>query len=176
MTDSPSGRSARRTSVSSSAASALSSSICPSTCALLPLVPHQPSEYPRLLGLRLQVGVVLLDESPDVFGHVENAGPLLLVERHREASEPIEGHATLLADLQRNASRLAILQSLVLGLQAFEFGFQVFRHARSPFAGQHSPVRMAQLCAKRLAWCSGSTPVSSRCKLFTHLNGERSEW
>src|SRR5262245_45523466 len=55
------------------------------------------TEASSVLGLEL--AVVVANEGPDVIGHVEQLGPLLLVQRDGEAAEPVDGHASLLAHL-----------------------------------------------------------------------------
>ena len=50
--------------------------------------------------LGLELGVVGLDEGAQVVGHVQELGPLLLVEGDGETSESVDGQGALLADLQ----------------------------------------------------------------------------
>ena len=50
--------------------------------------------------LGLQLGLVLLDEVADLVGHVEQPQPLLLVERHREATQAVDGDAALLKNAE----------------------------------------------------------------------------
>ena len=57
--------------------------------------------------LGLEARVIGADEGADVVGHVEQLGPLLVVEGHREAAEAVDRHAALFADLERHP-RLAV--------------------------------------------------------------------
>src|SRR2546426_7351769 len=80
------------------------------------------------LGLRfgLQLGVVFLDERPDLVGHGQQLRPLLLVERDREAAEAIDRHAALLADLEVDAATTLALEAFVFGFELLELGPQIF--------------------------------------------------
>ena len=68
---------------------------------------------------------VFLQESPDFVGHGEQFGPLLLVERDRKAAQPVHGHPALLADLETHAPASLSFEALVLGLEPFQFRFQI---------------------------------------------------
>src|SRR6185295_10629578 len=85
------------------------------------------SPRPRSLRLTLglQLPLVLLDEGADVVRHVQQLLPLLFVERDREASQAIDGHRALLAHLHRDPAGPAVLQRLVLGLEALQLGLQL---------------------------------------------------
>src|ERR1019366_4875116 len=72
------------------------------------------------LRLRLQLGVVLLEKRPDLVGHREELGPLLLVERHRKPPEPVDRDAAFFADLEAHAAAALTLQPFVLGFQSFQ--------------------------------------------------------
>jgi len=85
-----------------------------------PSLGRQRSE--RRLFLLLQPSLVLLDERPDVIGHVEQLQPLLLVQRHGEPTEAVDRDASLLANLHRDALVPPRLQRLVLGLEALQLG------------------------------------------------------
>src|SRR5688500_1549065 len=71
-----------------------------------------------LLGFEL--GVVRFEEGADVLCNVEQARPLLLVERAGEAAEAVHRHAALFAHLQRHAARAARLEGGILRPQALE--------------------------------------------------------
>src|SRR3954463_7501241 len=76
---------------------------------------------------------MLGDERADLVGHVEELCPLFLVERDRKTAQPIDGHAALLAHLQRNAFRGAFFQRLVFLSESFELGAKIFiAHSSSP--------------------------------------------
>src|SRR5581483_12401264 len=79
----------------------------------------------RLVALRFQLRLVVLDEGADLVGHVEQLGPLLLVERDRKSSESVDGDAALVGDLERGPTRGTFLQSFVFRAQALELGFQI---------------------------------------------------
>src|SRR5262249_4730484 len=78
------------------------------------------------LGLGLQLRIVLFDELANIVGHRKQLPPLLFVERDGKASEPIHGHAALLADLQADAAPALALETIVPRLEAFELRFQIF--------------------------------------------------
>src|SRR5438105_3650310 len=78
-----------------------------------------------LLAFDLQSRFVLFDELADLVGHVEQLGPLLLVERHREAAQTVYRNASLLTDLESCGAAARTFQPLVFGLQTLELGFQV---------------------------------------------------
>src|SRR5262249_62248836 len=101
------------------------------------------SRSTRFLGL--QLGIVRLDEGADVVGHLEELGPLLLVEGDRKPAESVDGDPTLLADLQRLAARGLGLQRGVLLLTSLELCLQrVVSHRRSPLCQVLMPVRAAR--------------------------------
>src|SRR5215469_12687465 len=70
--------------------------------------------------LGLQLRVVLPDEGADVVGEIEQLGPLLLVQGHREATQAVDRDAALLAHLERDAPTAPRLQSLILGAQTLD--------------------------------------------------------
>src|SRR5262249_40268798 len=92
------------------------------------------------------------DETPDVVGNVEELGPLLLVERDREAAEPVHRHAALLAHLERDATALRPLEALVLRSQPRELRVLPVVHGvsastrggKEPAAA--GPLRSADVC------------------------------
>src|SRR5512147_238974 len=80
--------------------------------------------------LRLEALLVGLDEGANVVRHVEQLGPLLLVESHREAAEAVDRYAALFADLERHSSVGGALELRVLGPEALELcGHVIVRHA-----------------------------------------------
>src|SRR5207248_4325984 len=81
--------------------------------------------FPLVLWFGFQLRLVLLDERADVVRHVEELRPLLLVERHREAAEPVDRHASLLAHLHGDSPAAPRLERLVLGLQALHLCFHL---------------------------------------------------
>src|SRR3954453_16575842 len=79
----------------------------------------------QLVRFGFEFRVVIFDERPDIVSHIEEPSPLLLVKRDGKASESIDGHAALFADLQRYAPRRAILEPFVLRAQPVEFCLQI---------------------------------------------------
>src|SRR5258706_12793063 len=91
-----------------------------------------PATGTDLLRLGLQLRVVLLEEGANLVGHREQLLPLLLVERDRKASQPVDRHAAFLAHLQADAAPALRLQPLVLRLQPLELRPQILvRHNTS---------------------------------------------
>src|SRR3989449_5452424 len=80
---------------------------------------------PLSLWFRLQLGVVFLDERPNLVSHREELRPLLLVEGDRKAPEPVDGDASLLADFQAGAPPALGFQPLVFRLESFQFGLEI---------------------------------------------------
>src|SRR5262249_42854435 len=70
--------------------------------------------------LGLETRLVVPDERADVVGQVEELQPLLLVERHREAPEPVDREPSLLAHLEGHAATRAALEPLVLRAQPLD--------------------------------------------------------
>src|SRR5256712_11971750 len=81
---------------------------------------------PLSLWFRLQLGVVFLDERPNLVGRREELRPLLLIEGDGKASEPVDGDASLLADFQAGAPAALSFQPLVFCLESFQFGLKIF--------------------------------------------------
>jgi hypothetical protein len=77
------------------------------------------------LGLGLQLGVVFLDERPDLVRHGEQLRPLLLVEGDRKTAKAIDRNAALLADLEAHASATLALETFIFGFEPLELGFQI---------------------------------------------------
>src|SRR5207237_2692432 len=75
--------------------------------------------------LRLELGVVSVQEVADLVRHVEELGPLLLVERDRETAQTVQRGPALRAHLERDARLASSLQLLVLGSQPGDLGVQV---------------------------------------------------
>src|SRR6267378_2294341 len=61
----------------------------------------------RLLFFELEAGLVLFEEFAEVFGHVEEADPLLVIQRHREAAEAVHADAALFTDAKFQGALLA---------------------------------------------------------------------
>src|SRR6185503_17112681 len=78
------------------------------------------------LGLGLELGVVFPEERLDLVAHREQLRPLLLVERHRKAAEPVDRDAAFLAHLEADAAPALRLEPLVLGPELFEFRPEIF--------------------------------------------------
>src|SRR5262245_7004576 len=85
-----------------------------------PVMAAPPARRPGGSGslLRLELGLVLPDEGPDLVGHVEELHPLLLVERDREATQPVDRDAALVAHPQADPLAGPGFQRLVLGPQS----------------------------------------------------------
>src|SRR5712691_11362250 len=110
----------------------------------------------RFFGLEL--GVVLGDEGADVAGHVEQLRPLLLVERDREAAEPVHGHAALLAHLERDPARRPCLERRVLGPESFELALLgVVSHGNTPYTA----ARTCSCTKRMMSWVEVPGPNSS---------------
>src|ERR1700693_2345191 len=88
--------------------------------------------------LLLELALVLLDARTDVVGQGEQLEPLLLVERDREAAEPVDGQPALLAHLHRDGSAAdaARLERRVLGLEPLQFGLQLCLGAHAVSGGK----------------------------------------
>src|SRR4029077_19741745 len=68
--------------------------------------------------LGFEFALVLADERADLVGHVEKPTPLLLVERHGKATEPVHGDPALVTDPHLTAALRSGLQGFVLGPEA----------------------------------------------------------
>ena len=77
------------------------------------------------VALGLELRLVFRNESADLVGHVEQLGPLLLVERHREAAEAVHRDPSLLRHLERRRPAALLLEALVLGAQALKLHLQI---------------------------------------------------
>src|SRR5262249_29004771 len=58
-------------------------------------------------------------------GHLQQLGPLFLVEGHGKTSEAVDGHAAFFADTQARAAASRALQAFILGAQSLQFAFQI---------------------------------------------------
>src|SRR5439155_6249541 len=104
----------------------------------------------------------------NVVGHVEQPGPLLFVERYRKATQPVHRHAALLADLQRHAPGLPILQTLVLGAEPLEFSLHlIVSHAHSPTRARSGRARTESIVVRisRAVAISGWRRAAARVPL-----------
>src|SRR5215210_1540343 len=82
-----------------------------------------------LLRLGFQARIILTDKCADLVGHRQQLRPLLLVQRHREAPEPVNGNSTLLAHLEADRASALVFQPFVFRFEPFELGFQILiRH------------------------------------------------
>ncbi len=148
--------------------------------ALLPLLEHVGSRPPgpihedlspsQLLPLRLQLPVMLSDERSDLVRYVEDAGPLLLVERDREPTEPVEGDRALGADLERDSGFRLPLEALVLPAQALELW---------PWcaAGDSQRPRLAARCVRPIfTTSSNSSALRAEQPHGLRRAGLRSSW
>src|SRR5713101_418330 len=77
------------------------------------------------LWLGLQLGIVVLQERPNLVRHVEKLRPLLLVERDRKTTQPVDRDASLLAHLHGDGPAGARFQRLILGLETLQFRFHL---------------------------------------------------
>ena len=73
-----------------------------------------------------QFAFVGLDETPDILTHVEQFLPLLFIQRHRKATEPVDGNTAFFADSEAGSLRCAFLEALIFGTQTGKFVFQIF--------------------------------------------------
>src|SRR5262249_7798039 len=94
-----------------------------------PRPPRPAARRGSVLGL--QLALVLADEGADLVRHVEKPAPLFLVERHREAAEPVHRHPALVAHPQVTAALRAGFQGFVLGPKAGYLAFEMLL-ARAP--------------------------------------------
>src|SRR5712692_3245974 len=98
-------------------------------------LPHvAQGEIPLLMGalilqsrlwLGLQLGIVVLQERPNLVRHVEKLRPLLLVERDRKTTQPVDRDASLLAHLHGDGPAGTRFQRLILGLETLQFRFHL---------------------------------------------------
>src|SRR5262249_60539154 len=88
-----------------------------------PRPPRPAARRGSVLGL--QLALVLTDEGADLVRHVEKPAPLFLVERHREAAEPVHRHSALAAHPQVTAALRAGFQGFVLGPKAGYLAFEM---------------------------------------------------
>src|SRR5687767_15340150 len=111
--------------------------------------------------LGFQLGVVRLEEGADVVGHVEQARPLLFVERDREAAQPVHRHAPLLAHLQRHAARGARLEGGHLRAQSLDLRLHVLvSHGALSSAARYTAARTCSR-TKRMMSCVEVPGVNS---------------
>src|SRR5205085_965116 len=76
--------------------------------------------------LGLQLGIVLFHERADVIGHREQLRPLLLVQGHGKAAQPVYRYAALLAHAEARGAIASALELFVLGTQPVELSLHVF--------------------------------------------------
>src|SRR5205814_2279610 len=118
--------------------------------------------------LRLQPRLVRGDERAQLVGEVEELEPLLLVERHREAPESVDGDAALLAHLDRHAAaRGGPLEPLVLRAQARELRVRVLVRHRPAIAG-------GLASSQRSAGASSPTCATLCCEIVDDVHQEPS--
>src|SRR5689334_2379219 len=79
-----------------------------------------------VLALGLELRLVLFDERANVVCEIEELPPLLFVERDGEPPEAVDRDSALLRHLHRDRATAACFEPLVLGLEAFELGLEVF--------------------------------------------------
>src|SRR6266702_7680623 len=73
--------------------------------------------------------LVFFEEFAKVFGHVEEADPLLVIERDREATQAIDAYAAFFADAEFQGALFAAFGFfLQLGDARHQFFFCWFRH------------------------------------------------
>src|SRR5262245_15336786 len=87
---------------------------------------------------------MLLDEHADVVRHVEELGPLLLVERDRESAQSIDGDSALVADLERRSTHALALQRLVFRPQALDLGSKLILAHRPPRCRRSNPPALSE--------------------------------
>ena len=58
------------------------------------------------------------EKRSNLIGHGKQRGPLLLIERHGKATEAIDRHASLLADLEADGAITVALQALIFCFEA----------------------------------------------------------
>src|SRR5262249_6990242 len=107
-------------------------------------------------------------------GEVEKLQPLLLVERHREAAEPVDRDAALLAHLDRHAAaRGGPAQTFVLGPQAREpRGRVLVPHAPSRSRGGGASAATVPPSPRSYPSCARHAP-SSRTVAWSRSAGAR---
>src|SRR5437667_1942665 len=86
-----------------------------------PTMEHQRRLQPSCF--ELQATLVGFQESSQVLYGIKQLGPLLVIQRHREAPEPVHAHTTFLADLEL---QLATLLASDLLFQLGDLGHQLF--------------------------------------------------
>src|SRR5262249_42000404 len=114
--------------------------------------------------LRLELRLVVADEGADVVGQVEQLEPLLLVERHREAPEPVDREPALLAHLEGHPATRSPLEPLVLRPQALDLRLGVVLGHRSAIAHRSVGFILARRGVPAGGLATGRSGRPLRCR------------